>query len=197
MFLRGSESGNERCATSVSMLRRRDFLSDWNTRNRWCRTCMYSSMGTMDGSSPDDDCCDEQEREGDENPGVSEPRMVKAFMRTQSFAMPSPGNLVRSRRLSRSLIIRAQRSNRRVRAGDLITGAATVDFMSQAFGVLNQGTARLLWRTRPRHRGFQMCRNPVVNGRGICVRPQKSRHCSTRRGHSPHDRSGFLRDTLP
>jgi hypothetical protein len=87
------------------------------------------SLGTMDGSSPDDDCYGEQEREGDDNPGVSEPRMVKAFMRTQSFAMPSPGNLVRSRRLSRSLIIRAQRSNRRVRARDLVTGAATVDFM--------------------------------------------------------------------
>ena len=97
----------------------------------------------MDGSSPDDDCYGEQEREGDDNPGVSEPRMVKAFMRTQSFAMPSTGNLGRSRRLSRSLIIRAQRSNRRVRARDLVTGAATVDFMSQAFGVLNQGTARL------------------------------------------------------
>src|SRR5690242_6128799 len=103
----------------------------------------------MDGSSPDDDCYGEQEREGDENPGVSESRMVKAFMRTQSFAMPSPGNFGRSRRLSRSLIIRAQGSNRRVGARDLITGAATVDLMSQVFGVLNQGTARLIWRTRP------------------------------------------------
>ena len=107
----------------------------------------------MDGSSPDDDCYGEQEREGDENPGMSEPRMVKAFMRTHRFAMHSPGNLVRSRRVSRSLIIRAQRSNRRVRARDLITSAATVDFMSQAFGVLNQGTARLLGRTRPPYRG--------------------------------------------
>ena len=107
----------------------------------------------MDCNRPRGDCYGEQEREGDENPCTSEPRMVMDFMRTHTFAMAGAGNLVRSRRLSRSLIIRAQRSNRRIGARDLVTGAATVDFMSQAFGVLNQGTARLFRRTRPRYRG--------------------------------------------
>jgi hypothetical protein len=31
---------------------------------------MYLSLGTMDGSSPDDDCYGEQERERDENPCI-------------------------------------------------------------------------------------------------------------------------------
>ena len=93
----------------------------------------------MDGSSPDDDCYGEQEREGDENPCMSEPRMVMDFMRTHTFAIAGAGNLVRSRRLSGSFIIRTQTGNRWIGASDLITGAASVDFMSQAFGVLDHG----------------------------------------------------------
>src|SRR3954469_19913184 len=91
--------------------------------------------------SPDDDCYGEQEREGDEKPCVSEPWTVVAFMGTHSFAMAGVGNFMSCRRLSGSLIIRTQTGNRRIKARDLVAGAATVNLVSQAFGVLNHATA--------------------------------------------------------
>jgi hypothetical protein len=66
--------------------------------------------------------------------------MVVAFMGTPSFAIAGAGNLVRSRRLSGSLVFSTQTGNRWIGGRDLVTGAATVDFMSQAFGVLDHGT---------------------------------------------------------
>jgi hypothetical protein len=57
--------------------------------------------------------------------------------------------------------------------------------MSQAFGVLNQGTARLLWRTRPRYRGSRCgtvhgCRATRSPSDGELRAAQSSRRSSQR-----------------
>jgi hypothetical protein len=94
----------------------------------------------MDGNRPRDDCRGEQEREGNEYPCVSKPRTIAALVGTHGFARSGASNLANRRWRSGSLIIRTQRSNRRVEARNLIAGTATVDLVSQAFGVLDHGT---------------------------------------------------------
>jgi hypothetical protein len=108
----------------------------------------------MDCNRPRGDCYGEQEREGDENPCMSEPRMVMDFMRTHTFAIAGAGNLVRSRRLSGSFIIRTQTGNRWIGGRNLIAGAATVDFLSQPFAVLDHDTVPCM-ANAPNTEGFQ------------------------------------------
>jgi hypothetical protein len=103
----------------------------------------------MDGNRPRDDCRGEQEREGDEYPCVSKPRTIAALVGTHDFARSGASNLAICRWRSGSLIIRTQRSNRRVEARNLspVRPLSISCLRRSAFSI----TARFpVWRTHPR-----------------------------------------------
>jgi hypothetical protein len=71
---------------------------------------------------------------------MSKPRTIAALVGANGFASLGTSNLANDGWRSGSLIIRTQRSNRRVGARDLVSGMANINFVSQAFSVLDHGT---------------------------------------------------------